>query len=183
MAAVDLTGDKQLKRLLRTLGPRIQRKVTRQAINKAANPIIRAAKITLKARVAAKRTTLKTQLRASGMKARQAGRVAKLSKFSKTEGALAKSIGKRMKTYTASGVVFVAVGPKWPQGAHGHLIEYGHKPAGWYAKQKGAKFVPAYPFMRPAFDTQKRNAMIIVVSEHRARVEREAAKAARTGGG
>ena len=35
---------------------------------------------------------------------------------------------------------------------HAHLVEYGHAPSGGYAKREGATDVPAYPFLRPAWD-------------------------------
>jgi len=174
MTGMDLQGDKELRRLLGQLGPRIARKVTRGAMNKAATPIVRAAK----------------------RNARKLG----------TRGGrqLAKSIGKRAKTYTAQGVVFVAVGPRFPLGAHGHLVEYGHRVAAAgsgtlkrihkagssktrkasVSKVTGKRgtgrvltFVPPHPFLRPAFDSQKRAALTLAINEHRARVEREAQKA------
>jgi hypothetical protein len=39
-------------------------------------------------------------------------------------GNLQCSIGYRMRRY--SGTVFATVGPMWPLGAHGHLVEFGH---------------------------------------------------------
>lgn len=51
------------------------------------------------------------------------------------------------------------VGPQWPEGAHGHLVEFGHQlPDGSRTKPK--------PFLRPAADstkTQQQSALIAKV--------------------
>lgn len=169
MIGMKLIGEKAILALLKKLGPRIGRKVTRGAMNKAANPIVRAARQNAK-RLGSRRIAR--------------GRTRKgVYHIEIREGyQLARAIGKRVKTYTAQGVIYVAIGPKWPQGAHGHLIEYGHRPSGWYAKQASATFVPPYPFMRPAFDSQKRAALSVARQEHRARVEMEARVAAKQAG-
>ncbi len=50
-------------------------------------------------------------------------------------------------------LIVVYVGPQYPAGAHGHLIEFGHTMVlfGVVTDQ----FVPAKPFMRPASDETK----------------------------
>lgn len=40
-------------------------------------------------------------------------------------GNLKRSIGRRFRSYRKSGVSLVVVGPRWPQGAHAHWIEWG----------------------------------------------------------
>lgn len=164
MTGMDLQGEKALRKVLNQLGPRIARKVTRGALSKAADPIVRAARQNAK-RLGSRRVA----------KGRTRKGVYLIEMRSGHQ--LARAIGKRVKTYTAQGVIYVAVGPRFPQGAHGHLVEYGHKPSGWYAKQTGATYIPPQPFLRPAFDAHKRQALTLATQHHRANVEREAQKA------
>jgi hypothetical protein len=185
MIGMGLAGERELKKLLKELGPRIERKVTRGAMVKAARPIIRGARQNLKRMSTAREEAARVAFVEAGMKkgaARKAGRKRR------HRGDLARSIGYRQKSYTAQGVVFVAAGPKWPQGAHGHLVEFGHRIArGGSLSRRGRRttkkatgraigFVPAYPFMRPAYEMHKREALTLAIQEHRARVEREAQK-------
>ena len=51
-----------------------------------------------------------------------------------------------------NGTVLGIVGPRRPQGAHGHLVEFGHKGKFW-SKEWGGKMVRPHPFLRPAADT------------------------------
>lgn len=190
MIGCNVEGVRQLEGLLKELGPRIERKVTRGAMIKAARPIVRAAKANCHrlfghrsertlVRQYDTRHTLKEFYGGRLLHRRRKGRVPsyRTRKERIRTRQLERSIGYRLKSYTAQGVVFVAVGPRWPQGAHGHLLEFGHEPSGWYASQRGAHFVPGRPFMREAFDCYKREALTIAIQEHRARVEREAQQA------
>lgn len=167
-----LQGERALRKLLKELGPRIERKVTRQAMRKAARPIVTAARANAR-RLLGTRTEDRVTI--DRRKTRRTGKVH--FRRRRRAGQLERSIGSRQKTYTAQGVVFTAIGPKWPQGAHGYLVEYGHKPSGWYAKQERAQYVPAKPFMRPAYESHKQEALALAIREHRARIEREAQKA------
>jgi HK97 gp10 family phage protein len=78
-------------------------------------------------------------------------------------GSLKDSIGvRKWKGRKWTGVV---IGPKWPEGAHGHLLELGTGPR--YHKTTG-KYVgigPAKPFMRPAWDANKGAALDIMRNE------------------
>lgn len=47
------------------------------------------------------------------------------------------------------GRVLAVIGPQAPAGAHGHLVEYGHK---LIVHGKPAGQVAGHPFLRPAFD-------------------------------
>jgi HK97 gp10 family phage protein len=116
----------------------------------------------------------------------------------KITGGLAKSAGKRVKTYTKDGVVFVAAGYLWKQGGyHSHLVEFGHRIAkGGTLKRLGKHAtgaskvtklrgvgkvvgrVPGYPILAPAFQQTGSEALRIAFSEHQKRVEAEAAKLA-----
>jgi len=189
--AMELMGARELQRTLKELGPKIEQKVTLAAMKKAAIPIRRAARANAR-RILGRRSEARlTRLYEAGA-AKRAWREkhgtlhprrkgvkspVRTRKQSTKAGQLARSIKIKGKRYTAGGVVFVVIGPGWPEGAHGHLVEYGHQPSGWYARQAGAKFVRARAFMRPAWDTHKREALTIAIQQHRARVEREAQKA------
>lgn len=43
------------------------------------------------------------------------------------------------------------IGPKYPEGAHGHLVELGHEEVLWGIRT--GRRVPPYPFARPAVDS------------------------------
>lgn len=51
------------------------------------------------------------------------------------------------------GNIATAVGPTWPEGAHAHLLEFGHKLIAW-GKETGKRVAPR-PFMRPALDASR----------------------------
>lgn len=53
------------------------------------------------------------------------------------------------------------VGPSYPDGAHGHLVEYGHDKVLW--GERTGEYVRGKPFMRPSADSteaQQREAII-----------------------
>ncbi len=70
-------------------------------------------------------------------------------------GNLRKSIGyKNWKVGGNAGASFVYVGPKWPLGAHGHLVEDGTKPR----RTKRGVFrgvMPKHPFVTPAYEARR----------------------------
>jgi HK97 gp10 family phage protein len=165
-----LTGDKELRAALNILPDRIYRKVVRQMTGKMATPIVSAAKRNLKA-----------------------------VQSEKARGVLAKGLRKKTKTYKADGSVVTIVGGKFPEAAHAHLVEFGHRMVvggtvsrlkkQWSAsrssrtgKRGGGRvvgFVPAKPFMRPAYDATKGQAMAIAEQALRVGIEREAKKLAK----
>lgn len=72
------------------------------------------------------------------------------------------------RSYQGGGVQFVGVGPRWPDGAHGHLVEFGHEIVTKKPNQvrTGAR-VPGKEFVAPAIDqtidqqTQKIDASLL----------------------
>lgn len=56
---------------------------------------------------------------------------------------LARTIQSRAWTVPRRGIIGVVVGPKWPEGAHGHLVEFGHRIAGhaWGGGKKGRRLM------------------------------------------
>jgi HK97 gp10 family phage protein len=118
-------------------------------------------------------------------------------------GALAKSLGKKTKTYSRAGVVMVIIGPRSdyqdPATGHkpsktAHLVEYGTAPHTIQPKHgKVLVFEPdtwntptviarrtvhpgakPQPFMRPAFDTKSDQASYIFMTEVRKNILKEA---------
>ena len=77
----------------------------------------------------------------------------------KTEGErrgvkpLAETIGVVVRKYDTSSVA--VVGPQYPAGSLGHLIEYGHSAIVWGRVSKKYRRVPPKPFLRPAVDETK----------------------------
>lgn len=136
IGAISLSGDKELKRKLQRISDAAERKVGRQALVQAARPIIQAAKANISMKGASRKR--RREFRAAG-------------KPGSVTGNLRKSIGYRLKTYKRTGVMVLVLGPRWPQGAHGHLLEYGT------AQRQTSEGLnrgigPALPFLRPAWD-------------------------------
>lgn len=66
-----------------------------------------------------------------------------------------------IKVVVREGSRFVAsfVGPTWPDGAHGHLVEHGH----FTVTNIGLGFVAGRPFLRPAADlTEPKQRQVII---------------------
>jgi len=160
----DLTGDKALMRKLDKLSDKMGRRVLMKAMRAGSRPIVVAAR----ARVPVE-----------------------------TEG-LKKSIGTRFKWYGGTGTYVAVVGPRIKYlkkkdasgkrrlvlnakggrisvlaGQHGYIVEYGTKPR--YTKNGAFRGIgPAQPYMRPAWDTQKRVAEKLAVAKLRDELEKEA---------
>ena len=124
-----LAGEKELKRMLESLPRKMSGPVVRRALREGAKPILAAA------------------------------RAAAPISDDKDPGLLRKSMspgrGIRIKTYRRTGVTLAVIGPGWPLGAHGHLIESGTKLRKTKQKPKpglSRGIGPAKPFLRPAFD-------------------------------
>lgn len=146
--AMTLLGAKELERTFRTLGERVQRKVTRQAVNAAATPVVRAAK----AKAPEESGTLKRSL---GKKVRTY----------KQTGTVAAIIGPRTDVEGEhNGQVRK---PKF----YAHLVEGGHI-------DESGNHVPAEPFLRPAFDETQGQALGVMQDKLAAGVVKEAKKAA-----
>lgn len=153
-----LTGERQLSRKLMRLQPAVQKKIGKDALVKAARPIIRATKANIGgSRLSKKR---RAELKALGFPRDFTGN-------------LRRSIGYRLRRYGKR--LIIVLGPRRPKGAHGHLVEYGTAPR----YTDGGEFrgkMPALPFMRPAWDTNLPTAQAIMRSIVQAGILREAAK-------
>ena len=129
----EIVGERELKRMMESLPRKMSGPVVRKALREGSKPILAAARSSAPA----------------------------------SEGNLKKSMspgrGIRIKTYRYSGVTIAVVGPSWPLGAHGHLVEFGTK----MRKTKNGRSTgvgPAKPFLRPAFDANVGLAQRIIAS-------------------
>lgn len=73
---------------------------------------------------------------------------------------LHETINVRLRDYGQRGLA--VIGPVYPAGAHGYLVEYGHAEVLW-GKATGRR-VPPKPFMRPAFEGTKREQQAVMES-------------------
>lgn len=141
-----LTGHKALDKKLRTLGDKVQRRVTRKAVNAAATPVLKAA-------------------RAKAPK--QSGLLKK---------AMGKKVATNKKTGDIVGIVGARKqiegeyqGEKRKPSRYSHLVEKG------FIDSSG-KFVPPSPFLFPALDETEGQALDILRDKFAEGVIREAAK-------
>lgn len=141
---MNITGSKELARLLEDLPGKVQKKVLRQGVSAASTPILKAIR----------------------------GRVPKRSGLTK------KSMARKVKTYK-SGTVVSIMGPRKDAAAMykgklhkpskiAHLVEKGHI-------NRDGSLTPPHPFMRPAFESTKGEALNIMADKMGTGIEREAA--------
>lgn len=68
------------------------------------------------------------------------------------EKPLADTIGVEVRDYGERALA--VIGPEYPAGAHGHLVEQGHEIVTWDGRRTGKRATPK-PFVRPAFEATK----------------------------
>lgn len=142
---IGLTGDKQLEKALRSLGPKIAKKVLRQAISAAATPVVKSAK----ANVTERTGLLKKSL-------------GKKVKVNKRRGTASARVGAR------SNVQGEVDGKAHIPAKIAHLVELGHIAA-------DGSHVPAQPFLRPAADENEHKAVQVMSDKLAAGIKKEAA--------
>lgn len=81
-------------------------------------------------------------------------------------GQLVRSL--KVKTKVTQRSAYAITGPKWPVGAHGHLVELGHEASGWYT---GGERVPGKEFLAPAADSTKTVQQQLLINELKNGVE------------
>jgi HK97 gp10 family phage protein len=124
------------------------------------------------------RKVLRKAVNAAGTPVVKAAR----SKAPSESNTLKKSMGKKIKTYKATGTVAAIIGPRTDvQGEHNgqvripkfyaHLVEGGHIDA-------NGNHVPGQPFLRPAFDETQGQALGVMKEKLADGVAKEAKKAA-----
>ena len=133
----------------------LQRKYIRQAVADGGRVLIKEMKRRAPRGKSASLHSLKT---ATARYANAAGRKALDKKG--TPKKLWKSITQRPSSQWPSaaaqaraGNIATAVGPTWPEGAHAHLLEFGHKLIAW-GRETGKRVAPR-PFMRPAMEASR----------------------------
>lgn len=151
-----IEGDVQLQATLAGMDRRMRSGIMGKALREASKPLIKEARAQL-----VRNATIRTW-------------------------GLYKSVGVKIKTYRNSGNTIAIVGPRYPQGSHGHLVERGTKPR-WSGgpaslivgpsrtgSRKAKRFslrptkrhyhgiMPAFPFMLPAFYATWRESLTIV---------------------
>lgn len=169
LATVKVKGLKPLLKRLKALPPRVQRKVLRPAVSKAATPVVKAAK-------------------------RNAPTGTGLTPDGRERPHLKKTIAKtRAKVGKKTGTVYVVVGPKANQAAHSHLVHDGTAPhditltqplvlqntllpAGTVIHHPGAQ---AQPFLADAVDATAGRAQSILKREVGKGIEKQAAALAK----
>lgn len=143
---MELQGGKELAKALKTLGVRVQRKVTRQAVNAACNPTLKAARANAPEE--------------SGLLSKSLGK--KIVTYPEAM-VIVGIIG---PTTDVSGEFNGHPRVPW---RYAHLVEGGH------IDQYG-NHIPGHPFMRPAYDSTEGQALDVMASKLGSGIEREAAK-------
>lgn len=83
---------------------------------------------------------------------------------------LKSSIAVTLREYGGGRRALGVVGPRWPEGAHGHLVEYGHKvivsrgPRKGSAPLTGSPNVAGKEYLQPAVDSTRSQQRAAVVS-------------------
>jgi HK97 gp10 family phage protein len=150
-----LQGAKELGRMFKTLGGRVQKKVARQAVNAGATPIAKAA-----AENAAEDSgALKLALKGG-----------KRVKVYPESGVAVAVVGARKNVSTT------VDGKLRKPSKYSHLVEGGH------IAQDGTH-VPAQPFLRPAYDANESKSLGIIKDRFAVGVVKEAKAALAEGGG
>ena len=164
---VRMTGDKELRSLMQNIAPKMQQKIFMKAI-KPALETMRQKAIANVSQLSVKEPTTKVRKAiASKIKIIMKGRQG--SKY-KTKGKLAVFYGVSGKERKG------AITDKGLMASLAHLIEFGFKLTHYFGYKMGTKKIPANPFMRPAFDSQKSQAEAKFLSVIREAVEQAGLK-------
>lgn len=191
-----VVGIKELAKVFEQLPERLERKVLRAALKAGSKPLLTRARARAQRLARHEWRTLSTGKRL---------RVASWQDHDPSSRThLFETLGTRPKTYTRSGVVYLAAGPMYAGGQHGHLVEHGHRMVvgGTVARIKGKAIgktryaknraltgrgrvvgqVKGKPFLRPAFEESQGAILDAITAECVAKVEKEAAKLAKEAG-
>lgn len=161
---VEFDGIKSLDKFYATITESLKRKYIRQGMTAVGSEGVRLAK---------------AELSAHGIKSR--GRKGKTNKDGRITKGLVKSLTKRpsakwrsARAMARQGIIGIAFGPGWPDGAHGHLVEFGHEVVS-HGKRTGKRTTPK-PFLRPAQRRLKPRFLNIMQAKLRSGLAKEAAK-------
>ena len=157
-----MTGDKELQALMKTIAPKMQQKIFVQAIKPALE--------IMRQRAIANVNQLSVNIPTNKVRSAIASKIKIIMKG--RQGSKYKTIGKLAVFYGVSGKERKgAVTSKGLMASLAHLIEFGFKLTHYFGWKIKAQKIPANPFMRPAFDSQKSQAEAKFLSVIREAVE------------
>jgi hypothetical protein len=137
---MEVIGADRLDDFFSTLPRKWQRGVLRKAANAGAQVLVEFIRDELKRQIFAQS---RGATRESRRAARESGKLP-----------LARTITKRSWSVPLRGIIGAVVGPGWPAGAHGHLVEYGHRVVTHKGVDTGKRAKPL-PFQKPAEEKSK----------------------------
>ena len=163
-------GIAQIQRRLALLTPTLQRNVIRGALAKSGRTMIKE----LKKRVPRSRKTGSRKKWSQSTKADRAGKKDLFQSIKQIPSAKWRSKSSAAK----KGIIGTVVGPSWPQGAHAHLVEWGHDQHIWSDTIQGRRTPQRW--MQPAFDAAAPKIRSQQISDMRSGIEKVVNKLAKT---
>lgn len=136
---VRITGDEALDRFFATITPKLQRGALRKGVRAAGSALVKEIRQNLSTMVSTKSAS------------RNRANVRLDNRGKKTS--LKKTIGQRAWSKPRAGIIGTVVGARWPEGAHAHLVEFGHEVVS-HGKRTGKRTQPI-PFQRTAERTAR----------------------------
>lgn len=143
--SIQLKGFNEAQALAQTLPEEIQQRAAKLALKRAGEIVVRAAKTNV------------PSSRMSGTFYRQSKK-----QQEKSPRPLFDTITQRTRSYS-NGISVEVVGPSWPDGNHGHLVEHGHEAVYWGRKGNPAR-VEGKEFLAPAADSTKNQQQQIIIA-------------------
>lgn len=172
-------GAPQIRTAFLSMTDSLQRKYLRQAVRDGGMQIVRAARDNLRNKGMV--TRVNAALEAMGYGPVRYKRKKRRRKGKATIG-LARSLRVRPSSQWPSGasaaqkgIIAATVGAKWPEGAHAHLVEYGHRMVTHDGRHVGT--VPPSPFFRPAVNFARPNVKALLAKRVAMGIKNEARKA------
>lgn|SRR5690606_6075739 len=164
VSAVMLEGFDEIREAFLAMTDSIQRKHMRAAVRAGGALVIREARSRLRARDKANRRKRKSRTRKGKP---TIGLARALRQIPSSRWRSSSQVARK-------GIIATTVGAKWPEGAHAHLVEYGHRMVTHDKREVGT--VPAYPFFRPAIEATRSRVNAIMIERLRKGIEMESKK-------
>lgn len=169
-----LTGDKSLDAFFRDIPEKAVRREGRKGLRKIGTEAIKRARQHLRAHgIRSRGRTFKARKGKDGTLNLSTGLYKSLTQRPSSQWPSKSSLRKQ-------GIIGTAFGPRWPDGAHGHLVEFGHRIVahkGSVNFSNSGKRTQPKPFLRPAVMSMKSRAISILKASITSGLAREAAKA------
>lgn len=167
MMGVTVEGDKLLDEYFRQLPNRLQRGPLRKGLRAAGSVLIRRIRANIETMVSDQAASRAGKLRV----VRRYNSRARKNKVTIGKTSLKRSIIQKPWTKRSAGILATVVGARWPEGAHSHLVEYGHRIVTHSGKDTGRRTRPI-PFQRRA----ERDSLGQIQSEQRKALAKAIAK-------